>query len=36
MIRPSQMKYSDRHFKTRGYYVESVENINEESVRKYI
>lgn len=29
-------KYSDRHFWARGYYVATVGNVNEETIRKYI
>ena len=29
-------KYSDRHFWARGYYVSTVGNVNEETIRKYI
>ena len=29
-------KYSDKHFWARGYYVSTVGNVNEETIRKYI
>lgn len=29
-------KWGDRHFWARGYYVSTVGNVNEETVRKYI
>lgn len=29
-------KYGDRHFWARGYYVSTVGNVNEETIRKYI
>ena len=29
-------KWGDRHFETRGYFVSTVGNVNEETVRKYI
>lgn len=29
-------KWGDRHFWERGYYVSTVGNVNEETVRKYI
>ena len=29
-------KWGDRHFWTRGYFVSTVGNVNEETVRKYI
>ena len=29
-------KYSDRHFWARGYYVSTVGNVNEETIRAYI
>ena len=29
-------KYGNRHFWARGYYVSTVGNVNEETVRKYI
>lgn len=29
-------RYGDRHFQARGYYVSTVGNVNEETIRKYI
>lgn len=31
-----RIKWGDRHFRARGYYVATVGNVNEETIRNYI